>query len=161
MPIGYLFTVAVTAIGTLFALRPLPFFSHPLGRVSYFFGLAANELPFAAFFWILLVPTALAIADDDIASAGGWAVVALAAVTAIGLAVIASRALGERARIERAMDAGLGAGWRTAIDADLSTRLRRRAPWARILFLPYLWPGVSHRSAAWVRAHSRRGGSVP
>ncbi|MGV9310495.1 alpha/beta hydrolase [Nonomuraea sp. NPDC004354] len=136
MPIGYLFTVAVTAIGTLFALRPLPFFSHPLGRVSYFFGLAANELPFAAFFWILLVPTALAIADDDIASAGGWAVVALAAVTAIGLAVIASRALGERARIERAMDAGLGAGWRTAIDADLSTRLRRRAPWARILFLP-------------------------
>jgi acetyl esterase/lipase len=31
---------------------------------------------------------------------------------------------------------GLGAGWRTAIDADLAQGLRRRPPWARILLLP-------------------------
>lgn len=113
MPVGYLFTVALVAIGTLFALRPVPF-SRPLGRVSYYFGLAADELPFAAFFYLLQLPAALAFADGDINSAGGWAAVALAAVTAIGLAVIAYRALGERARIERAMDFGLGAGWRAA-----------------------------------------------
>lgn len=136
MPIGYLFTVALAAIGTLFALRPLPFFSHPLGRVSYYFGLAANELPFPAFIYLLVLPTTLAIADDDIDSAGGWAVVALAAVSAIGLAVIVYRAMGERARIEHAMTAGLGAGWRTAIDADLAGGLRRRRPWARILLPP-------------------------
>ncbi|MFI6316364.1 alpha/beta hydrolase [Nonomuraea sp. NPDC050556] len=135
MPVGYLFTVAIVAIGTLFALRPLPFFTHPLGRVSYYFGLAANELPFAAFFYLLLLPTTLAITDGDIQSAGGWAVVALAAVTTVGLAVIARRALGERPRIERAMAEGLGADWRDAIDAQ---RLRRRPPWARILFLPIL-----------------------
>lgn len=70
MPFGYLFPVALVAIGTLFALRPLPFWSHPLGRVSYFFGLAANELPFAAFFYLLLLPTALAFAQGDIHSAG-------------------------------------------------------------------------------------------
>ncbi|MFI9596720.1 hypothetical protein [Nonomuraea sp. NPDC052265] len=85
---------------------------------------------------MLLLPTALAFAEGDIDSAGGWAVVALAAVTTIGLAVIAYRALGERARIERAMELGLGAGWRAAIDADLAAGLRRRPPWARILFLP-------------------------
>ncbi|WP_405149300.1 alpha/beta hydrolase [Sphaerisporangium sp. NBC_01403] len=135
MPFGYLFTVALVAIGTLFALRPVPF-SRPLGRVSYYFGLAANELPFAAFFWMLLLPTSLAFAEGDIDSAGGWAAVALAAVTAIGLAVIAYRAMGERARIERAMDEGLGAGWHAAIDADLSVGLRRRPPLARILLLP-------------------------
>ncbi|MEV0421938.1 alpha/beta hydrolase [Streptosporangium canum] len=137
MPVGYLIPVALVAIGTLFALRPVPGWS-PLGRVSYFFGLAANELPFAAFFWLLLAPTALAFAEGDIHSAGGWAIVALAAVSTIGLAVIASRGLGERARIERAMDAGLGAGWRAAIDTDLGAGLRRRPPWARILFLPIL-----------------------
>ncbi|MFI6793213.1 alpha/beta hydrolase [Nonomuraea sp. NPDC050383] len=135
MPFGYLFPVALAAVGTLFALRPVPF-SRPLGRTSYYFGLAANELPFAALLWMLLFPTALAITDGDIDSAGGWAIVAVAAVTAIGLAVIAYRGLGERGRIERAMTEGLGAGWRATIDADLGAGLRRRRPWARILLLP-------------------------
>ncbi|MFI7708376.1 alpha/beta hydrolase [Nonomuraea sp. NPDC049480] len=135
MPFGYLFTVALAAIGTLFALRPVPF-SHPLGRPTYYFGLAANELPFAAFFYMLLLPTSLALVDGDIDSAGGWATVALAAATTIGLAVIAYRATGERDRIERAMDDGLGSGWRAAIDTDLAQGLRHRLPLARILFLP-------------------------
>ncbi|MFD2768082.1 Acetyl esterase/lipase [Micromonospora eburnea] len=135
MPVGYLITVAFVALGTLFALRPVPS-SRPLGRPSYYVGLAANELPFAAFFWMLLLPTALAFAEGDIHSAGGWAVVALAAVTAIGLAVIAYRALGERDRIERAMADGLGAGWRTTLDADLAEGLRHRRPWARIVLRP-------------------------
>ncbi|HST83957.1 MAG TPA: alpha/beta hydrolase [Kineosporiaceae bacterium] len=137
MPVGYLIPVALVAIGTLFALRPVPF-SHPLGRPTYYFGLAANELPFAAFFWLLLLPTAMAFAEGDIDSAGGWAIVALAAVTTPGLAVIAHRALGDRARIGRALDQGLGAGWRATLDADLAAGLRRRPPLARILFLPIL-----------------------
>lgn len=48
MPVGYLISVAIVATGTLFALFPAPW-SHPLGRPSYFFGLAVNELPFASF----------------------------------------------------------------------------------------------------------------
>ncbi|MFI6519820.1 alpha/beta hydrolase [Spirillospora sp. NPDC050679] len=137
MPVGYLVPVALVAIGTLFALRPVPF-ERPLGRPSYYFGLAANELPFAALFWLLLLPTALAFAQGDIDSAGGWAIVALAAATTPGLAVIAHRALGDRARIARALDQGLGAGWRADLDADLASGLRRRPPLARILFLPIL-----------------------
>ncbi|MGW5363870.1 alpha/beta hydrolase [Actinopolymorpha pittospori] len=113
-------------------------FSRPLGRPSYYFGLAANELPFAAFFWLLLLPTALAFTEGDIDSVGAWVIVGLAAVTTLGPAVIAHRALGDRARIEHAMAEGLGAGWRAAIDADLAEGLRRRLPLARILFLPIL-----------------------
>ncbi|WP_326822868.1 alpha/beta hydrolase [Streptosporangium sp. NBC_01756] len=137
MPVGYLIPVALVAIGTLFALRPVPF-SRPLGRPSYYFGLALNELPFAAFFWMLLIPTTLAFAEGDIDSVGGWAIVALAAVTTPGLVVIAHRGLGDRARIEHALDQELGTGWRAAIDADLAEGLRRRPPLARILFLPIL-----------------------
>jgi len=135
VPYGYLVPVALVAVGTLFALRPAPW-SHPLGRTSYFFGLAANELPFAAFLWMLLLPTALAFTQGDIDSAGAWAIVALAAVTTPGLAVIAHRGLGERDRIEHAMNEGLGAGWRAGIDAELGKGLRRRLPLARILILP-------------------------
>ncbi|MEV5571885.1 alpha/beta hydrolase [Spirillospora sp. NPDC052269] len=128
----------VVAIGALFALRPVPYWGNPLGRVSYPFGLAANELPFAAFFWMLLLPTVLAFAEGDIHSWGGWAIVVLAGVSSVGLAVIAYRAMGERARIERAMTDGLGEGWRDAVDADLARGLRRRPPLARIVFLPIL-----------------------
>ena len=137
MPIGYLIPVTLVALGTLFALRPVPF-ERPLGRPSYYLGLAVNELPFAAFFWLLLLPTALAFAQGDIDTPAAWAIVALAAVTVPGLVVIAHRALGDRARIARALDQGLGTGWRAALDADLAAKLRRRPPLARILFLPIL-----------------------
>ncbi|MFJ4501667.1 alpha/beta hydrolase [Streptomyces sp. NPDC088864] len=138
MPVGYLIPVAVAAIGTLCALWPVPW-ERPLGRPAYFFGLAANELPFAVFFWMLLVPTAMAFAQDDVRdSPGAWAIVALAAATVPGLAVVAHRAGGERARIERAITAELGEGWRASIDADLARGLRHRPPWPRIVFLPIL-----------------------
>jgi len=74
VPVGYLIAVVFVAIGTLFALWPVPW-TRPLGRVSYFVGVVANELPFAAFFWMLLLPTVLAFVDGDIDSAGGWATV--------------------------------------------------------------------------------------
>ncbi|MFG2564759.1 alpha/beta hydrolase [Streptomyces sp. NPDC048567] len=138
MPVGYLIPVLVVAIGTWCALRPVPF-EHPLGRPSYIFGLAANELPFAAFFWMLLVPTAMAFAQDDVMdSPGAWGIVALATLTVPGLAVIAHRAWGDRDRIERAMAEGLGTSWRAEIDADLAEGLRRRPPWLRVLFVPIL-----------------------
>ncbi|MGC4945968.1 alpha/beta hydrolase [Streptomyces sp. DT224] len=138
MPVGYLIPVLIVAIGTWCALRPVPW-EHPLGRPSYLLGLAANELPFAAFFWMLLVPTAMAFAQDDVLdSPGAWGVVALAALTVPGLAVVAHRAWGERDRVEGAMAEGLGRGWRAEIDADLAEGLRRRPPWLRVLFVPVL-----------------------
>ncbi|MFG2003708.1 alpha/beta hydrolase [Spirillospora sp. NPDC048911] len=134
-PIGYLIPVVLGALGTLFALAPVRR-PRPLAGLSYYLGLAVNELPFFVAVYWLGAPTALAFAQGDIDSAGGWAAVALAAVTVSGLAVVAQRARGERDRIERAMAEGLGTGWRAAIDADLAEGLRRRPPLARILLLP-------------------------
>jgi acetyl esterase/lipase len=135
MPVGYLFSVAGVAVGTLFALAPVRR-PRPIAGLSYFVGLAVNELPFFAAIY-LAASTSLAFAQDDIDSAGGWAAVALAGAAILGLAVVAHRALGDRGRIELAMAEGLGAGWRAAIDPDLAAGLRRRLPLARMLFLPF------------------------
>ncbi|MFD8533989.1 hypothetical protein ACFV0L_41930 [Streptosporangium canum] len=99
------------------------------------------------------------LSPGDIDSVGGWAAVALAAVTAIGLALIAYRATGEPTRIERATDFGLGAGWRAAIDADLSIGLRHRPPLARILLLPIFRRRLRATSANPVVYAELRGGN--
>jgi hypothetical protein len=133
MPVGYLVGVIVVAVPTLFALVPL----RSVPNLSFRLGLLLNEVPIIGFYW-LLFDTALAFAQGDINTAGGWATVGLAALTTAGLAVIARRGLQARPALERAMEEALGAGWRTAIDPELAARLRRRLPLARILLLP-LW----------------------
>jgi hypothetical protein len=132
-PFGYLVGVGLVALPTLFALVP----QRSLPNLSFRLGLLLDEVPIAGFYW-LLVWTALAFAQGDINTAGGWATVGLAALTTAGLAVIARRGLQARPALERAMEEALGAGWRTAIDPELAARLRRRLPLARILLLP-LW----------------------
>ena len=131
MPVGYLVTVALVALGTLFALVPL----RSVGNLSFRMGLLLNEVPIVGFYW-LLIDTSLAFAEGDITTAGGWATVGLAALTTAGLAVVAWRGLQARPALEQAMAQALGADWRTAIDPELAARLRRRLPLARILLLP-------------------------
>ena len=50
MPIGYLITVALIALGTIFALAP-PRRPPVLAAIGFRFGLVVNELPFVAIFW--------------------------------------------------------------------------------------------------------------
>jgi acetyl esterase/lipase len=132
-PFGYLVGVGLVAVPTLFALVPL----RSVPNLSFRLGLLLDEVPIIGFYW-LLVWTALAFAQGDINTAGGWATVGLAALTTAGLAAITRRQLQARPALERAMAEALGAGWRTAIDPDLAARLRRRLPLARLLLLP-LW----------------------
>jgi acetyl esterase/lipase len=136
VPTGYLVTAALAAVCTLFALAPVRLPS-PLGRLSGTLGLVVNELPFVAFYW-LVASTLLAIAQGDIDSPGGWLGFGVAVVATTGLAVVAWRGLQAGPAIDTAMNAGLDAGWRAAIDPELSARLRRRLPLARILFGPFL-----------------------
>ena len=133
MPVGYLVGVCVVALPTLFALVPL----RSLPNLSFRLGLLLNEVPIIGFYW-LLFDTALAFAQGDINTAGGWATVGLAAVITAGLAAITRRQLRARPALEQAMAEALGAGWRAAIDPELAAGLRRRLPLARILLLP-LW----------------------
>jgi acetyl esterase/lipase len=131
MPVGYLVSVALLALVTLFALVPL----RSAGNLSFRLGLLLNEVPIIAFYW-LLACTCLAFAEGDISSVGGWAAVGLAALTTAALAVLAWRGLQARPALERAMAEALGADWRAAIDPGLAARLRRRLPLVRILLLP-------------------------
>jgi acetyl esterase/lipase len=136
MPIGYLVAVTFVAWCTLFAVAPpRPRQSSPSNK-SYWFGFLLNELPFVAFYW-LLASTLLALGQGDIGSPGGWVALGVAVLATIGLVVVARRGLRAGPAVDHALSEGLGAGWRAAIDAGTAARLRRRLPWARILFGPF------------------------
>ena len=63
----------------------------------------------------------------------------MAALTSAGLIVVARRSLRTGAVVERALVDGLGPRWRSELDPVLAGRLRRHLPWARILFLPWMF----------------------
>ena len=134
MPIGYLITVAVVALGMLLALRPL-YRPAPLGTASWALGSIVNESPFVGFYWVLAA-TLLALAQGDLGTPVGWVAVGIACVTFLATPVLVRRSLAARPAVEEALDDGLGHGWRDAIDPTLSARFRRSLPWARILLAP-------------------------
>jgi acetyl esterase/lipase len=128
--------VALVAWCTLFALTPpRPRRSSP-SNMSYWFGYLLNELPFVALYW-LLASTLLAFGQGDVDTPGGWVAFGLAALTTVGLGVVAWRGLRAGPVVARALSEGLGAGWRTAVDPGVAARLRRRLPFASILFAPF------------------------
>lgn len=135
MPFGYLAAVVLFACSALLALAP-PRRPRALASIGFRLGLAINELPHVAFL-LLLVSTIQAFAQGDIDSAGAWAVVGLAIATAVVLAAIAMRGSRAAQAVGRALDDGLGAGWRAAIDPAIAARLRRRLPYARIALRPF------------------------
>jgi hypothetical protein len=134
-PVGYLVTGALACWCTLMALAPL---SRPLalGAMSFLVGFVLNELPFLAFCYLL---AATLLAAGAIDSPGGWAAAGLVALATAGLLAVAWRGAQARPAVDRALDEGLGAGWRAALDAGTAARLRRRPPYARILLAPVLF----------------------
>ncbi|GAA1284872.1 esterase [Planotetraspora silvatica] len=125
-PLGYLTTVALTAVGVLLGLRPVgrPW---PLAYLSFRIGIVIDELPFVVLYW-LLASTALALGQGSIDLLGGWpAVVVLA-----GMAVVVRQGLRTGPVVDHALAEGLGSGWRAAAGVNR----RRRLPLLRILFLP-------------------------
>lgn len=129
MPYGYLFSTLLLALGTLAALAPAPRRHPVVGTVSFVLGLVVNELPFLAL-TLLAGSTALVFGQGDVESAGAWAVVGVAALTAPGLLVVARQSMGAPRTVRSAVAAALG-------DAA-AERVGRRTPWASILFRP-LW----------------------
>ncbi|MEU1365775.1 alpha/beta hydrolase [Streptomyces sp. NPDC005803] len=130
MPMGYVGTTAFLAWCTFFAVVA-PRRPQPLARLSFWSGMVLNEVPFLGIL-ALTASTALAAAQGDLGSAGAKATVVVAAVTALGLAVAARRGLHTDQVVGRALDEGLGTGWRDRVRVPL----RRHRPWLRILLLP-------------------------
>ena len=106
--------------------------------MSFWFGFLVNELPFAAFYW-LLASTALAIGQGDVDSPIGWSAFGLAILASVGLVVIVCRALPTGATVAQALEEGLGSEWRSRLDPGLAGRLPRRPPYARIVLVPFVF----------------------
>jgi len=124
-------TALIAVWCTLLAVAP-PRRPLVLGVVAYLCGWVVSELPFAAFCYVL-VSTLLAPAGQrDLAAC-------LAAVTTAGLVLIAWRGLRAGPAVNRALDEGLGTGWRSGLDPSLAVGLRSRLPWARIVFAPFFY----------------------
>jgi acetyl esterase/lipase len=135
MPIGYLVSTGIMATFVLLAVaRHHPRRSSPF-RLSSLFGFLINW-PFVAFV-VLVASTALAIAQSGTDSPVFWIGLGFAVLAAMGLPVLARRALGTGAAVEHSLSEGLGADWRHGIDAALAARLRRRRSLPRILLGPF------------------------
>ncbi|MER5689561.1 alpha/beta hydrolase [Streptomyces sp. NPDC002205] len=132
MPMGYVATTALFAWCTFFAVVA-PRRPRPLATMSFWFGLGLNEVPFVGIY-VLVASTALAAAEGDLESPGAKVTAAVAAVVTVGLAVSAWRGLRTDRVVGRALEQGLGPGWRDRVHVPL----RRHRPWARILLLPGL-----------------------
>ena len=119
MPYGYAVAVLVVAWCTAWALAPhRPRRPRPVAP-SFWFSFAVNELPFLALAWLVAVTLMTAVAGS-LDSPGAYAVAGVAALTAVGLAVIARRGWRADAEVRRALHAqGIGrpdptrggAGW--------------------------------------------------
>jgi acetyl esterase/lipase len=132
MPIGYAVHAGIVATVALSAAaRHRPRQSSPI-RLSYLFGLQLNW-PLVAF-GLLLASTALAATERD--SLVFWIGLGLAVLASAGLWVLRRRAQRTGSTIERALDEGLGSGWRDSVDAGLAGRLHRRPSLTRVLLAP-------------------------
>jgi acetyl esterase/lipase len=130
--------VAIIALGTLLTLRPVRH-PRPLARLSFFCGVVVGELPFVAFYW-LLASTLLALADGDVSSAGGLAVLGFAALTTAGLAAVVLQELRSGPAIERATRHELGTGPVRASRGRGHGRPPSGRSLARVLLTPFpLW----------------------
>jgi acetyl esterase/lipase len=137
VPFGYVFSTGLLALATLFALAPPRPRRSSATNKSYWLGFLPNELPFVAFF-VLLASTLLALGQGDLNTPVGWVGFTLAVLATVGLVLVVRRALTTSTAIDRALSEGLGANCRSEIDPRLAARLRRRLPFARILFAPFL-----------------------
>jgi hypothetical protein len=122
---------------TLMAVVPL---RRPrrLAMISWISSAVPNEVPYL-FLYIVIGSNLPTLLNGDLDAPGSWLALAVAALTSAGLIVVARRSLHTGAVVERAMVDGLGPRWRNELDPVLAGGLRRHLPWARILFLPWMF----------------------
>jgi acetyl esterase/lipase len=128
---SHIWTVVPVALVALAAVAP-PHRPRPVASVGFWLSYLVNEFPFFAFCW-LVVSTLLALGRVSLGSPAGLAVLALAALTASGLALILWRALQAGPVVGDALTRGLGLGGLTG--QSVGWPVGRRLP-ARTVFWP-------------------------
>ncbi len=106
MPTGYLTAVVIVALYTVLVLRA-PRRPVGLARATFLTTHWVNEYPFIALA-ALAASTVLALVQGDLTSAGGWVLLGVAAVTAVGLLRVVWRAWLTGAVVEEALDDQFG-----------------------------------------------------
>ena len=158
MPIGYLVTTALMAAFALSVVTGRRPRASSRFRLSYIGGLPFNW-PLAASVF-LVASTALAIAQNGIRSPVFWVGLGFAGIAAAGLVVVHRRAQETGPEVERALDRGLGAGWRERVDPEVVARLRRRPSLAHVLFAPISFRRCGVERVANIRYGPARRGNV-
>jgi acetyl esterase/lipase len=131
MPIGFLITAGLVALGMLTSCWP-PSRSGVLGVITWLLSALPNESPFLVLYW-MAASTGVAASENDLHGPGVWAAVGLVACSFAATPVLLRRALGARAAIELAFDRSLGSGWRLA---GRGSALAGPRPWPRIVLAP-------------------------
>ncbi|UUT34604.1 hypothetical protein L2X98_29265 [Microbacterium elymi] len=110
-PVGYVVTVAIVAWCTFFACVA-PRRPNLLAKSSWLFGMIVNEVPFLAIYF-LIASTVLAASEGDLDSLAGRGAAGIAGLVIVGLVIVAWRGARSDRAVERALDRGLGADWRS------------------------------------------------
>nr|WP_274636986.1 alpha/beta hydrolase [Microbacterium bovistercoris] len=131
-PVGYVVTVAIVAWCTFFACVA-PRRPNLLAKSSWLFGMIVNEVPFLAIYF-LIASTVLAASEGDLDSLAGRGAAGIAGLVIVGLVIVAWRGARSDRAVERALDRGLGADWRSSVHV----KPRRHRPWLRILLIPFV-----------------------
>ena len=107
MPVGFLITAGLVALGMAASLRP-PSRSGLPGLATWLVSAIPNESPFLVFYW-MAASTLLAFSQNDLNGAPVWVAFALAAASFAGTPVLVRRSLRAAPAIEQALDRGPGA----------------------------------------------------
>jgi acetyl esterase/lipase len=120
LPYGYLITLFLVAICTVFALAA-PSRRRRRPMLTFFLSLAVNELPFVAFAWVLAA-TILGLLQGDLTGPVLAVGIVITAGLGLGLGLVAWRGGQASAALQRAMG---------------PVPVSRRLPYGRILFRPF------------------------
>jgi acetyl esterase/lipase len=137
VPIGFLITAGLVALGMAASLWPL---ARSGGMVTWLLSSIPNESPFLLFYW-LAASTWLAFAQGDLHGAPAWVALGLAAFSFAGTPLLVRRSLRAANAIEQALDRTIGLNWRRGRTGRV---IALHPPWARVVLtpLPIFHPGV-------------------
>ncbi|MGN6795619.1 MAG: alpha/beta hydrolase [Streptosporangiaceae bacterium] len=138
LPVGYAVAVGVATCATLAALTARSA-RGPLGHVRYLAGFVVNEQPVLVVYW-LVAATLLAATQGNLSGPAAWTVASVAACVVAALIVLVVRALPAGAATDRALDDGIGTGWRESVGGGSSSARTPKSQRARLL-----WPLLVRR----------------
>ncbi len=109
-----------------------------LAQLAFRVATVYNEAPFP-FVYLIAIPAIAPIASAQFDSLADWLVTGVTAVVVLGFLLIAWLGARERPLVDRALDEGLGHGWRETARPELIERVRHRPPLLRILLMPFVF----------------------